>query len=78
VAGADDPALHDTGVGRGALFGDARDRMAQEPGSGDAHLAAGERQEAEPLLQRLDSCCPTSRLTARAHTDLKPVVAQDR
>ena len=43
-----------------------------------AHLAAGEPQEAEPLLERLDSCCPTSRLTARAHTDLKPVVAQDR
>ena len=43
-----------------------------------AHLSAGERQEAEPLLQRLDSCCPTSRLTARAHADLKPVVAQDR
>jgi len=43
-----------------------------------AHLSGGEREEAEPLLQRLDSCCPTSRLTARAHTDLKPVVAQDR
>jgi len=43
-----------------------------------AHLSAGERQEAEPLLQRLDSCCPTSRLTARAHADLKLVVAQDR
>ena len=41
-----------------------------------AHLSAGEREEAEPLLQRLDSCCPTSPLTARAHTDLKPMVAQ--
>jgi len=43
-----------------------------------AHLSAGEPQEAEPLLQRLDSCCPTSRLTARAHSDLKATVAQDR
>jgi len=43
-----------------------------------AHLSAGEREEAEPLLQRLDSCCPTSPLTARAHTDLKPMIAQDK
>jgi len=41
-----------------------------------AHLAAGERQEAEPLLHRLESCCPDSALTQRARTDLKPVVAQ--
>ena len=43
-----------------------------------AHLAAGERQAAEPLLQRLESCCPDSALTARARMDLKPVVAQGR
>ena len=43
-----------------------------------AHLAAGERQEAEPLLHRLESCCPDSPLTLRAHVDLKPLVAQDK
>ena len=43
-----------------------------------AHLAAGERQKAEPLLHQLESCCPDSPLTRRAHMDLKPVVAQDK
>jgi len=43
-----------------------------------AHLAAGERQEAEPLLHRLESCCPDSALTQRARMDLKPVVAQGK
>ena len=40
------------------------------------HLAAGERQEAGPLLQRLDSCCPASTLTARAHRDMDSTVAE--
>jgi len=40
------------------------------------HLAAGERGEARPLLERLDACCPESTLTARAHKDLDSQVAE--
>jgi thiol-disulfide isomerase/thioredoxin len=42
------------------------------------NLATGERQQAEALLHRLESCCPDSALTARARADLKPVVAQSQ
>ena len=42
------------------------------------NLATGERQEAEALLHRLESCCPASALTEKARADLKPVVAQSQ
>ncbi|HYV86582.1 MAG TPA: thioredoxin family protein [Patescibacteria group bacterium] len=34
------------------------------------HLAEGDRQQAEPLLQRLESCCPDSEMTRLARQDL--------
>jgi thiol-disulfide isomerase/thioredoxin len=41
-----------------------------------AYLADGERRKAEPLLAQLESCCPESALTQRAHAELQPRVAQ--
>ena len=41
-----------------------------------AYLADGERRKAEPLLAQLESCCPESTLTLRAHAELQPRVAQ--
>ena len=35
------------------------------------HLAEGDRQQAEPLLQRLESCCPDSEMTRLARQDLE-------
>lgn len=43
-----------------------------------SHLAAGERQEAEPLLHRLEECCPDSALTERARKDLRSPIAESR
>jgi thiol-disulfide isomerase/thioredoxin len=34
------------------------------------HLAEGNRDQAEPLLQRLESCCPDSEMTRLARQDL--------
>jgi tetratricopeptide (TPR) repeat protein len=34
-----------------------------------AYLADGERRKAAPLLAQLESCCPGSALTQRAHAD---------
>jgi len=42
------------------------------------NLATGERQQAEALLHRLESCCPDSALMERARADLKPVVARSQ
>jgi len=42
------------------------------------NLATGERQQAEALLHRLESCCPDSALAEKARADLKPVVAQSQ
>jgi thiol-disulfide isomerase/thioredoxin len=39
-------------------------------------LATGERQAAEALLHRLESCCPASAITQKARADWKPDVAQ--
>ena len=41
-----------------------------------ADLATGERQKAEALLHRLESCCSDSAFTEKARADLKPVVAR--
>jgi thiol-disulfide isomerase/thioredoxin len=40
------------------------------------NLADGRRQEAEPLLTRLESCCPASDLTGRARQDMNSPIAQ--
>ena len=34
------------------------------------HLAEGDRQQAEPVLQQLESCCPDSEMTRLAREDL--------
>ena len=34
------------------------------------HLAEGDRQQAEPFVARLESCCPDSEMTRLAHEDL--------
>jgi len=41
-------------------------------------IAEGDRARAEPLLTRLESCCPDSALTARARKDLASPVTQAR
>ena len=42
------------------------------------HLAANERDQAVTLLDRLESCCPGSALTARARKDLESPLAQSQ
>ena len=42
------------------------------------NIADGKRQDAQPLLERLESCCPASALTARARKDLSPPIAEAR